>query len=199
MAAYRIIKTAADTICKGGVLVFPTETVYGIGANALDRKACEKVYRIKGRERSKALIVLVSDMNMLDRIAFVPKKYRKILEDVWPAPLTVILKARAAVPKRVTAGKGTVAVRMPDNATLLSIIRAAHVPIVAPSANPSGLTPARTGFEAKRYFDGKVDAIIDSGRKGCGVPSTIMRIPSMRVIRQGAFTEKQIKKAFGSR
>lgn len=191
------IRKAAKAMRSGAVVVFPTETVYGIGTNALDAGACAKVYRIKGRERNKALIVLVSDMAMLDKVACLPKKYRKPLEKAWPAPLTVIARTRTGIPRVITAQDKTVAVRIPDNTTLLALISAAKVPIVAPSANPSGLEPAKTGTQARRYFYGKVDMILDSGNAGSGVPSTILRLRDMRVLRHGAFSDKQIKKTFG--
>ncbi|MCL5427684.1 MAG: L-threonylcarbamoyladenylate synthase [Candidatus Marsarchaeota archaeon] len=191
------VRAAARIMREGGVAVFPTETVYGIGTNALDGKACARVYRIKGRERKKALIVLVSDMQMLGRIAYVPRGYRRALSRAWPAPLTVILRSKPCVPSIVTAGTGTVAVRIPSNTIALALIRAAGVPLIAPSANPSGLKPSETGAQAIRYFKGRVDAILDSGRAGCGVPSTIIALPELRVIREGAFTMRQIERAFG--
>ncbi len=190
------LSSAAGIIKRGGVVVFPTDTVYGIGASALNTRACLKVYEIKGRERGKALIVLASDMKMIDKVAVIPKRYRKALEATWPAPLTVIVKARASLPKIVTAERGTVAVRIPDNKTVISLIKAAGVPIVAPSANPSGLSPSKTGTQARKYFDGKVSAIIDAGGSGKGVPSTVIELQDMRVLRKGAFTIKQIKDAF---
>ena len=191
------IAEAAKVIRAGGVVVFPTDTVYGIGANALNARACKKVYDIKGRERHKALIVLVSDVKMLDKVAVLPQKYRSTLKKIWPAPLTVILKARGAIPRVVTAGSTTVAVRMPDNKITLSLIRAAGVPIVAPSANPSGRTPSKTGAQAKKYFNGKVDAIMDAGGTQHQKPSTIIDLSSLAVLREGAFPKVKLKSIFG--
>ena len=192
-----IIRAAARAIKHGGVAVFPTDTVYGIGANALDASACAKVYGIKGRERGKALIVLVSDMRMLGKVASIPKRHVAALEKIWPAPLTVIARAKAPVPGIIKAGDKTVAVRIPDSKIVLELIKAANVPIVAPSANPSGIEPAKTGAQAKRYFDGKVDVILDSGRSMRTMPSTIIRLRDMRILRQGAFPKKQLDRAFG--
>ncbi len=191
------VGVAASEIKSGNVVVFPTETVYGIGANAMDAKACADVYRIKGRPRHKALIVLASDMEMVRSIAHVPRKYGKVLGRVWPAPLTVVLRARQSVPRIVKSDDGTVAVRIPRSSITLALIRASKVPIVAPSANPSGLRPARSGAEARRYFNGKVSLILDAGRAGNGMPSTIIDMKAMRVIRQGVFTKRQIENFFG--
>ncbi|MDE1823038.1 MAG: threonylcarbamoyl-AMP synthase, partial [Candidatus Micrarchaeota archaeon] len=141
----RNVERAAAAIRNGGIVVFPTETVYGIGANALDAKACRRIFSVKGRQRDNPLIVHVSSMKMTEEIGVIPSRYREILKRIWPAPLTVIVKSKDKVPKVVTAGLDTVAIRMPDNRVALEMIRRAGVPVAAPSANPSKM-PSSTAF-----------------------------------------------------
>ncbi len=194
----RAIRKAAHYMHDGKIVVFPTDTVYGIGTNALDARACSKVYKIKGREKGKALIILASDMRMLDKVAVIPKEYRAALKQAWPAPLTVIAKPKKCVPRLILAPDGTTSVRIPDNDTTLALIRYAKVPVVAPSANPSGLEPSKTAMQASNYFNGKVDLILDAGRSARRKPSTILRLSDMQIVRKGAFQTSDVKRLMSS-
>ncbi|MCL4365175.1 MAG: L-threonylcarbamoyladenylate synthase [Candidatus Marsarchaeota archaeon] len=193
------IAKAADIIRRGGIVVFPTETVYGIGANALNPKACRKIYAIKGRAADNPLIVHVSSMDMADAVAKIPDKYKKILKRIWPCPLTIVAKARDSVPKVVTGGLNTVSVRMPQNRVALRLIEESGVPIAAPSANISKRPSSTRASHAKKYFDGAVDAIIDAGSSRFGIESTIIDTDNFMLLRPGAFTSAQIEKEFGKK
>jgi len=193
------IARAAEAIKKGGLVVFPTETVYGIGANALSEKACRKIFRAKGRPRDNPLIVHVSGIEMARTVAEVPVVYNNIIRRIWPAPITFIMKARKGLPAAVTAGLGTVAIRMPANKVALALIESSGVPIAAPSANISRRPSATTAQHAIKYFKNSVEVIIDSGRSEFGLESTILDLRTFRILRPGAFTAERIRKAFGRR
>jgi L-threonylcarbamoyladenylate synthase len=191
------IRKAAAIIKEGGIVVFPTETVYGIGANAFDGNACLRIFELKGREQDNPLIVHVSSINMAEKVAVIPKMYKKILGNVWPAPLTVILKARKGIPKSVTAGLRTVAVRMPDNKIALRLIEESGTPIAAPSANISKRPSSTRASHAIKYFYGKADAIIDAGSSRFGIESTVIDLDNFELLRPGAFSVDGIEKLFG--
>lgn len=193
------IGKAAEAIRKGGLVVFPTETVYGIGADATNEAACRRIFRAKKRARDNPLIVHVSSLRMAEGIGVIPREYRQIIERIWPAPITFVVMARPGLPKAVTAGLKTVCVRMPDDPVALSLIRRAGVPIAAPSANPSKKPSATSGSHALAYFDGKVDVILDAGRTRHGIESTILDLRDFRLLRPGAFTIEEIAKAFGKK
>lgn len=191
------MRLAAASIRNGGIVVFPTETVYGIGANAFDKMATARIFKIKGRPSDNPMIVHVSSMEMADKIADIPKRYRSSIKKIWPAPLTIIVHAKKSLPKAVTAGLDTVAIRMPDSKVALSLIREAGVPIVAPSANISGKPSSTNASHAKKYFNGKVDVIIDAGSSRFGVESTVIDLNNFEILRPGAFTPNDIRKSFG--
>lgn len=134
-----IIKEAANIIVRGGLVAFPTETVYGLGANGLDGKAVGNIFAAKGRPRDNPLILHVSDINMVYKYAgSVEKKALMLMEEFWPGPLTVVLPGSNKVPREVSAGLDSLAFRMPDHPVALALIREAGVPVAAPSANISG-------------------------------------------------------------
>ena len=191
------IRQAARVIRSGGIVVFPTETVYGIGANALDEKAATRIYRIKGRPLDNPMIVHVSSMEMAQEIAKIPEKYVKILDKIWPAPFTIIVPVKRNIPKVVTGGLSTIAIRMPSSKVALALIIESAVPIAAPSANISKKPSSTNASHAKKYFSGKVDMIIDAGSSRLGLESTVMNLKSFEILRPGTFTPMQIKQFFG--
>ena len=175
----------------GGLVAFPTESFYGLGANALDPQAVERVFTVKGRPDSKPLLVVVDSVEMAERLAAeIPPGARDLMTRYWPGPLTVVLRAAADVPRRLTAGTGTLGVRMPAHPVALALVRAARLPVTAPSANPSGAEPPTTARDVKRYFDGAVDLILDGGTTAGGAGSTIAdcTVWPPRVLRQGPVT-----------
>ncbi len=193
------IKEAASFIKKGRIVVFPTETVYGIGADAYNDAACARIFDIKERPGDNPLIVHVSSLKMAQEIGEIPKKYIATIERIWPSPITFIVKARKKLPMSVNAGLETIAIRMPAHPVALELIKASGVPIAAPSANPSKKPTATNASQVITYFDGKVECIIDSGRAFFGVESTIINLERFEILRPGPFTPEEIEKAFGKK
>ena len=193
-----IFTSAADlapcgALIRAGELVcFPTETVYGLGANALDGDAVAKIFQVKNRPADNPLIVHIAEPAMLNNIAReVPDDVKELTEKFWPGPLTVVLPKQAHIPAVVSAGLDTVAVRCPDHPTALALIREAGVPIVAPSANLSG-RPSPTCLEhCKEDLTDKIAAIIDGGPCNIGVESTVL-LPlgerKVQILRPGGIT-----------
>lgn len=195
-----VIEKAGDILKKGGLVAFPTETVYGLGADALNEEAAQKIYAAKGRPSDNPLIVHIADMEALDRITKeVPEAAQKAAEAFWPGPLTMILKKSREVPKGTTGGLDTVAVRMPDHEITREIIRAGGGYIAAPSANTSGRpSPTEAGHVASD-MEGRIDMIIDGGAVEIGVESTILDMTVMppMILRPGAVTEEMLEELIG--
>lgn len=182
------IEKAASALKRGGLVAFPTETVYGLGANLLDKKAIEKVYRIKNRPRNKPLTVHIADMSTVKKMAGrIPPMAGRLMEKYWPGPLTIILKDRR--------GK-KIGFRMPDNKVAFLLIKRAGVPVVAPSANISGNKPPVSAKEVLRGLGGEIDIVIDGGKTKIGVESTVVdmtgRIP--KILREGAISKTEIER-----
>lgn len=180
---------AVAVLRAGGLVAFPTETFYGLGANALDAEAVERVYTAKARERSKPLLALVDSPAMAESLAReVPTTARELMTRHWPGPLTLVLKAVAELPEALTAGTGTIALRVPGHPVALGLVRAARVPVTAPSANPSGAVPPTTAREVERALGDRIDLILDGGPTKGGPPSTILdvSVSPPRLLRQGA-------------
>lgn len=170
-------------------MAFPTETFYGLGANALDREAVARVFKVKGRPESKPLLVLVDSVKMAESLALeVSGLARQLMAACWPGPLTLVVRATPELPSELTAGKGTVGMRIPDHRVALGLVRAARFPVTAPSANPSGEEPPTTAEGVRRFFEGKIDLILDGGAVPGGRPSTIVdvSVSPPRLLRAGA-------------
>lgn len=191
------IEEAAIEIRNGNIVLFPTETVYGIGANALDENAVNKIFEAKGRASDNPLIVHISNIDMLyNLVKEVGKVEQKLMNKFWPGPLTIIFDRKECVPNVVTAGLNTVGIRMPSNEIAQKLIEFADVPIAAPSANISG-KPSGTKIEDIIYeLDGKVDYILDSGMVDIGVESTVVRVidNKVHILRPGKITVEDIEK-----
>lgn len=191
------IKEAAQDILNGKLVIFPTETVYGIGANALNDNACKNIFKAKGRAGDNPLIVHVNNVDMIKQLVEEPNEVEKILISTFcPGPFTLILKAKNIIPKSVTAGLDTVGIRMPSNKIANKLIEYAGVPIAAPSANVSG-RPSGTKIEdILKEFDGKVSTIIDDGMVDIGLESTVVRVidNKVRILRPGKITKEDIEK-----
>ena len=193
------IARAAVLLRQGGVVAFPTETVYGLGALAFDARAVARIFEIKGRPSFDPLIVHVADRSMLEEVvAAVPAAAEALIERFWPGPLTLVLKKRPAVPGLVTAGLQTVAVRMADHPVARALLEAVGSPLAAPSANPFGrLSPTRAEHVAKMLGD-RVDLILDGGATRYGIESTIVALePRPALLRPGAIALEQIEAAIG--
>lgn len=186
-----IIKQAANIIKKGGLVVFPTETVYGIGADALNEQAVKKIFKAKGRPQDNPLIVHIKDMEQLsDLVNEVPEKAQLLAEKYWPGPFTMLFKKKEIIPNIVTAGLNTVAIRMPKNNIALSIIKESGKPIAAPSANISGKPSTTEVSHVIDDFNGKVDMIIDGGNSKIGLESTVIDVLNSppTILRPGGIT-----------
>ena len=193
------IARAAVLLRQGGVVAFPTETVYGLGALAFDARAVARIFEIKGRPSFDPLIVHVADRPMLAEVAAaVPPAAETLIERFWPGPLTLVLAKRPAVPGLVTAGLSTVAVRMSDHAVARALLEAVGSPLAAPSANPfGGLSPTRAEHVARMLGD-RVDLILDGGATMHGIESTIVALePRPVLLRPGAVTVERIEAAIG--
>ena len=192
-----IIDEASVVLHRGGMVAFPTETVYGLGADALDEKASLKIYQAKGRPSDNPLIVHISNKEQLYRLVEeVPENAEKLMEEFWPGPLTMIFKKSSIVPRGTTGGLDTVAVRMPNHPVALRLIEKSGVVIAAPSANTSGRPSPTTAAHVKEDLSGKIDMILDGGQVGIGIESTIVDVTSMVpvILRPGYITKEMMEK-----
>lgn len=190
-----VIKEAANCIKAGNTVVFPTETVYGLGANALDKDACDKIFKAKGRPQDNPLIVHVADKDISEYVSEVSDTANKLIDKFWPGPLTIILPKKDIIPSEVTATLSKVAVRMPQSKIARDIIKASGVPIAAPSANLSGKPSPTTVEHCIRDLSGRVSMIIGGEVSKCGLESTIVEVEGDKaiILRPGAITLEMIK------
>lgn len=191
---------AGKVLRSGGLVAFPTETVYGLGANGLDADACARIYEAKGRPSDNPLILHVSDRAMVEMIAAeVTPMAEKLLAAFMPGPITLILRRKAIVPDRITGGLDTVGIRMPEHPVARAMIRAAGVPIAAPSANISGRPSPTTAASVLRDMKGRIPLILDGGPCHFGVESTIVDCtgPVAVILRPGAITREMLTEVLG--
>ncbi len=194
------IEEAAEIIRRGGLVAFPTETVYGLGGNALDPEASRKIYAAKGRPSDNPLIVHVASIEQVKPlVSAFPEDARRLMETYWPGPLTIILPKSEIVPPETTGGLGTVAIRCPENKCTLAFINAAGLPIAGPSANTSGKPSPTEAAHVMHDLDGKIDMILDDGPVGIGVESTIIDLTGDRptLLRPGAITVEELSETLG--
>lgn len=196
------ISEAAEILKGGGLVAFPTETVYGLGGNGLDKEAAKKIYAAKGRPSDNPLILHVSSIEeVYPLVKALPEKAKKLMEAFWPGPLTLVLPKSDIVPEESTGGLETVALRSPENALTLSLIRACGFPIAGPSANLSG-RPSPT--EASHVFEdlgGRIEGILEDGAVGIGVESTIVDLSENcpTLLRPGAITIEDLEEVLGEK
>lgn len=190
-----ILKKAGQIIKNGGLVAFPTETVYGLGADALNPQAAEKIYKAKGRPSDNPLIVHIAEFESLRRITKeIPWQAKKLADAFWPGPLTMILKKAECVPLATTGGLQTVAVRMPANQVALELIKAAGGYIAAPSANLSGRPSPTKASHVARDLNGAIDMLVDGGSVGIGLESTIVDLTENKavILRPGAISAEMM-------
>jgi L-threonylcarbamoyladenylate synthase len=196
--AREALERAAGILRGGGLVALPTETVYGLGANALDHAAVERIFAAKSRPAWDPVIVHVASLAMLDELVEeIPEAARKLMETFWPGPLTLLLKRTNAVPDAVTAARPLVGVRMPAHPVALELIRRAGVPVAAPSANRFGHVSPTTAEHVLDDLDGRIDAVLDAGPTMRGVESTVLDPTKMMIYRPGAVTAEQIAEVAG--
>ena len=182
----------------GGLVAVPTETVYGLAGNGLDEKAVAEIYEVKGRPEVKPLSLMVHDAASMERYCEnVPPQAYTLAKKFWPGPLTIVMKAKPCVPEIVRAGGETVGLRCPDHPLTLELLEKSGVPFAAPSANPSGEPSPKNADSVLKYFDGKIDAVLDGGECGIGCESTLIDLSRTpyRILRQGALPADEIADA----
>ncbi len=193
------IREVAEILKRGGIVAIPTETVYGLAANALDKDAVAKIFKAKGRPQDNPLIVHVSSVDMAKPLVNEFTEQAKALSDkYWPGPLTMILERTDLIPSEVSAGLNTVAIRYPKNEVAAAIIKECGLPLAAPSANISGSPSPTTAEHCINDLDGKVDAIVISGDCEVGLESTVVSLcGSPKLLRPGAVTIEQLREVLG--
>ncbi len=195
-----VFEKAAGVINRGGLVAFPTETVYGLGANALDPAAVKKIYEAKGRPSDNPLIVHISALSQLGGVVSeVSENAKKLMDNFWPGPLTLIFKKSKAIPNETSGGLPTVAVRFPENETARKFISACGVPIAAPSANTSGRPSPTSAAHVMDDLDGRIDMVIDGGSSVFGLESTIVDTTGKDAVllRPGSVTREMLESAIG--
>ena len=195
------IDIAADIIKNGGLVAIPTETVYGLAANALDGKAVSKIFKAKGRPMDNPLIVHVSCIEEIDKlVSEIPPQAKKLANTFWPGPITIILKRSNIIPAEVSAGLDTVAIRLPNNDVTRKLIKIAGVPLAAPSANTSGSPSPTSANHVLHDLDGKIDAILDAGDCRVGLESTVITLtsPVPTLLRPGGITVEELRNVLGN-
>ena len=191
------VHEAADIIARGGVIAFRTDTFYGLGANPFNVAAVRRIKELKGREDSKPILILISDSDQVQRFIEKPSTaFRLLAERFWPGPLTLIGSARAEVPEEITAGTGTVGIRLPDDEEVREMVRVCGGALTATSANPSSRPPAKTAQAVLDYFPAGIDLIIDGGAARTDQPSTVVdtTVEEPRIVREGIISTAEIER-----
>lgn len=192
------ISQAAEILKQGGIVAFPTDTVYGLGAICTDEEAVKKIFAAKGRDEGKPLSILVSSIEQAEKIALeIPEKAKRLMEKYWPGALTVVLKKRPEISETVSAGKDTIGIRMPNSPMTVSLLEAAGMPLAAPSANTSGKRSSVSAEDVICDLNGKVDMILDGGICPVGISSTVVDLTGDEpvILREGTITKTMIDEA----
>ena len=201
MDSYPQIVDAAQKLKAGELIAFPTETVYGLGANALMGESVAGIYRAKGRPSDNPLIVHIGEKGQVhDLVKDIPEVAQKLMDSFWPGPLTLIFQKREGLfPDEVTAGLSTVGIRMPDHPVALDLLKEAGCPTAAPSANLSGKPSPTTAEHVREDLDGKIAGIVDGGPTGVGLESTVLDVTGTipQILRPGGITKEQLEEVVG--
>jgi len=191
------ILAASETVRRGGLIVYPTETVYGLGCDPLNVRAVERIFEVKGL-RKKPLPVLASDIEQVEKIAYLSEKARQVAVRFWPGPLTLVLPKTAILPDTVTSNLDSVGVRVPMHNIAIQLIHLSNGLLIGTSANKTGEKPPRSAQEAANQIGDKVDMILDGGPTTFGLSSTVVDLTSERpkILRKGPISIKEILNAF---
>ncbi|MDH5704857.1 MAG: L-threonylcarbamoyladenylate synthase [Candidatus Aminicenantes bacterium] len=184
-----VIALIAGVLRKDGVMAYPTDTFYGLGASCFSKRAIQRIYRLKKRERAKPLSILVSDLGMVRSLAVgIPRLFWQLAEEFWPGPLTLVLKASSSLPEEILGPEGSVGIRLPALPWLRGLISKVAFPITGTSANISGEKEIENPEDVIASFSGMVDLIVDGGRTEGGLPSTVVDLasPDPVIVREGA-------------
>jgi L-threonylcarbamoyladenylate synthase len=195
----RVMTKAAEVIASGGVIAFRTDTFYGLGADPFNAAAVARIRELKGREDDKPILLLISDVKQVERVVVEPSEdFSLAAHEFWPGPLTIIGRAVAALPREITAGTGTVGVRLPAGETVRKLVRECGGVLTATSANPSGREPGRSAPEVANYFPHGLDLVVDGGEVIATEPSTVLDATTSppRVVREGAVRRDVIEQLF---
>jgi L-threonylcarbamoyladenylate synthase len=191
------LTTIARILAAESVIVYPTDTFYGLGASCFSRPAIRRIYSLKRRERTKPLSVVIADLTDVERMAeFIPPIFREIAKEFWPGPLTIVLRVREQFPREILGPGHSLGIRLPRLDWLRDLVREAGFPLIATSANISGEKEISSAEEAVAIFRGKADLIVDGGRTPGILPSTVIDLtsPHPRIIREGAIPKKKLQK-----
>jgi len=194
------LKPAVEALRRGDVVVFPTETLYGLGADALNPEAVQKVFSLKGRDPLNPIPVIIADEAMLqDLVTDVPDLARDLMQRFWPGPLTIVLPGRKDIPKPLLNVSGGIGVRISGEPTATNLVKALGRPITATSANPSGKEPARTLHRAKNYFLGNIEIFLNGGTLTSKTGSTVVEVAAekIKIIREGEVKRRQLGQVVG--
>ncbi len=183
-----VLADAAAVLRGGGLVAFPTETFYGLGAAAMDRGAVRRIFALRGRLATQPLLLLVDSLEMVEQVGTLTRTARELAARHWPGALTLVVQARAEVPSEVTAGTGTIGVRVSPHPVAHGLVVALGAPVTAPSANPSGQVPPTTAGGVVAYFAHGLELVLDGGTTLGGEPSTVVdtTVEPPRLLRQGA-------------
>ena len=195
----RTLQNAVSRLRRGGVIAIPTETFYGLAADAANPEAMERVNLLKGKPRDAPVLLLAADLLQVAKVADVDvPRCRELTKAFWPGPLTLVLPARPGVPRPARDARGTVAVRVADASWPQALAEGLGGPITGPSANPHGAPPPRTAAEVRDAFGEALDAIVDGGRTPGGAPSTLLDLsgPRPRILRRGAVSDESLLRVF---
>ncbi len=190
------VAQAADIISRGGVIAFRTDTFYGLGVNPFDAAAVRRMKELKGREESKPILVLISDRDQVRRFIDQPSlEFERLVGEFWPGPLTLIGAARSEVPSELTAGTGTIGIRLPADKDVMELVQSCGGALTATSANPSSQPAAKTAEEVAAYFPSGIDLIVDGGRSRSDQPSTVLDVTGgeVKLVREGAIPMSDIE------
>ena len=191
--------TAPEVIANGGVVAFRTDTFYGLGVDPFNAAAVARLKELKGREDNKPILLLISDAEQVKRLITVRSNQFKVAaQEFWPGPLTIIGEAVSRLPKEITAGTGTVGVRLPADESVREFVRSCGRVLTATSANPAGREPARSAREVASYFTQGLDLIVDGGEVTATEPSTVLDVLTSppRIVREGAIPRSVIEQLF---
>ncbi|MHB9154581.1 MAG: L-threonylcarbamoyladenylate synthase [Endomicrobiales bacterium] len=187
------LNKAAEVLRRGGIVVFPTDTVYGLAVSAFNKEAQVRLYRLKGRLYRKPLIIMPRDIASLELIADIPPHARKLMKKFWPGPLTLVLPA-TPLGRIVMGGRADLGARIPDNRVALELLKCCDFPLATTSANPSSRPSAKSAREAERYFRNKAEVILDAGLAPLGKESTVIDATHFHcvVLREGILPSKEL-------
>ena len=190
-----LIERVADVLRSGGIIGYPTETIYGIGCSAFNAQAVERVYRLKNRDRGKAMILIAGDtIQVSELVTSIPETAEKLIENFWPGPLTIVFETSSRLKEFVFGKSKTIAIRIPDCVICLELIKETGFPIVSTSANRSGEEALTSAEQVESFFGDELDIIVDGGPSPGNIPSTVVDITKSpaRVVREGAISTLEV-------